>query len=128
MNERGTYGRQSQANGYGAYGVQAWSAPPPAVGMDPELRRSAVTAGVNTLVTVGLVLVGSWLGGKVTPDAPKKGKIVGGVAGYFASLMSQQGEALYRIAQNGRVQNAVLHRIADNTQAPMPPPPMVPPA
>jgi hypothetical protein len=104
MNERGTYGRQNNlTNGYGSYGpygLQAWNARPPMVGMEPEMRRAAMTAGVNALITLGYVLVGSWLGGKVTPDAPKKGKIVGGVTGYFASLLSQQGEALYQIAQN----------------------------
>lgn len=103
MNERGTYGRQSNMTngyGYGPYGIQAWNAQPPAVGMEPELRRDAVKAGVSVLMTLGYVLVGSWLGGKVTPDEPKRGKIVGGVTGYFASLLSQQSEALYRIAQN----------------------------
>lgn len=103
MNERGTYGRRYQSNGYGAhvpYGIQAWSAQPPAVGMEPEVRQAAVKAGVNVLMTLGYVLVGSWLGGKVTPGEPKKGKIVGGVTGYFASLLAQQSEALYRIAQN----------------------------
>jgi hypothetical protein len=100
MNERGTYGRQNLTNGHRAYGLQAWNAQPPTVGMEPEMRRAAVTVGVNVLMTVGYVLAGSWLGGKVTPDEPKKGKIVGGAAGYFAYLLSQQGAALYRIAQN----------------------------
>jgi hypothetical protein len=68
--------------------------------MEPEVRRAAVTAGVNVLMTLGYVLVGSWLGGKVTPDVPKKGKILGGMTGYFASLLSEQNAALYRIAQN----------------------------
>jgi hypothetical protein len=100
MNERGTYGRHNLTNGHGAYGLQAWNAQPPMVGVEPEVRRAAVAAGVNVLMTLGYVLVGSWLGGKVTPDAPKKGKIVGGVTGYFASLLSEQNGALYRIAQN----------------------------
>jgi hypothetical protein len=99
MNERGTYGRRSLTSSHGAHGLQAWNAQP-LVGMEPEVRRAAVTAGVNVLMTLGYVLVGSWLGGKVTPDAPKKGKIVGGVTGYFASLLSEQNGALYRIAQN----------------------------
>ena len=99
MNARGNYGRQA-LNGHGTRGFQAWNVQPPMVGMEPEVRRAAVTAGVNVLMTLGYVLVGSWLGGKVTPDEPKKGKIVGGVTGYFAALLSDQGAALYRIAQN----------------------------
>ena len=114
MHERGVYGRQALKHHRRGYGIQPWGVRPHVMGMDasasayatrpaamdPETKFEVASAGVDILATVVSVIGGGWIGGKATPADPNKGRLIGGVAGYFASLWMKQNAALNRIAEH----------------------------
>ncbi len=99
MHERGTYGRCALSTyNHETVSPQAWNARSPRLGAEIDLKHAAMSAGADVGLQVLFTMVGVVLGRSATPKDPLKGTAIGGMAGYFAALLTGQKVALDRIA------------------------------